>query len=119
MRKIIHCKLPFTLYYLSLGKLSERVFPKKNPGVIDSLRPFLKEITVDEFCAKYVPDKDMLLTVGHTAFNLPEKFNDRDPSGDVLKEIIEKAPELNNEDFEAFIKDARDLKDTDFYRACK
>lgn len=111
--------LPLRLYYLSIGELSEWVFPKKDPGAIDSPRSFLKEITVDEFCIKYVPDKDILLLTGHTAFSLPEKYNDRDPSGDVLQQIVEKAPELDCDEFREFIKDARDLKDTDFYRACK
>ena len=88
-------------YMLSIGTISE----------------FLtgKEITVTDFCKRFIPVKDTLLTIGYTAYNLPPEYNFADPSGEVLSEIIKVFPELT-EDYKQSIADCKDLRKTEIYK---
>ena len=77
------------------------------------------EVSINKFLKRFVPGKDTLLKVGYTAYNLPDQYNFCDPSGEILKQIIEKIPELDSEDCRQFIEDARDLRETDFHKTMK
>ena len=74
-----------------------------------------KEITVTDFCKRFMPGKDILLPIGYTAYNLPSKYDFADPSGEVLSEIIKVFPELS-EEFGQSIADCKDLRNTESYR---
>ena len=78
-----------------------------------------RRLSVDDLCNRFIPGKDILLPVGYTAGNLPAKFNYCDPSGAVLQEIINRIPELDDSGAKEFIEDAKDLRETKFYKSIK
>ena len=75
-----------------------------------------RRLSIDELCKRFIPGKDVLLLVDYSAGNLPEKYNYRDPSGEILQEIVNRIPELDDDGTKEYINDAQDLRKAEFWQ---
>jgi len=101
----------------SIYELRATRFYILNQGILTDFSG--KELTIDEFIPKFIPGKDVLLPIGYTAGNLPAKYHYCDPSGAVLQEIINRIPELDDSGTRQFLEDAKDLRETEFWKRIK
>lgn len=74
------------------------------------------EVTVNVFCKRFIPDKDIFILIVYTAHNLPAEYNFCDPSGEIMKQIIARIPELDTKDYRQFISDCQDLTKTEVWQ---
>jgi len=99
---------PGKLYMLNLGIIEYWDFHDEGRRAIN--------ITVEQFCKVFRKDLDTIIIIVYTAFNLPKEYNNSDPSGLTLQEIIKNRPDLNSEDWQELINGFADLTKSDFYK---
>jgi len=107
-RETISALIPIKVFMLNLGVIE--FWDMQGDG-----RKMITQ-TLYDFCKKFRKDKDWLLIIYYTGFNLPERFGHSDPSGETLKQIIAIRPDLDCQDWQESIATMADLTKSDYYK---